>query len=173
MTSRWVVDSCVRPLSKISVLCRFSIGLQSSDRFEHENRGVERGGCGKRLAIVGHGKQRSRSPQELIAAQSDLFRDNLEGFLQGSRRVAEASVRVADHATDLPFGTLARLAQNEERRCAGGEAGGRRGLGQGEMADERSGAEAMLRDMRLQRSGMAFSILVRSIAPGCPDCAPK
>ena len=27
--------------------------------------------------------------------------------------------------TDLPFGTLARLAQNEERRCAGGEAGGR------------------------------------------------
>jgi tripartite-type tricarboxylate transporter receptor subunit TctC len=23
------------------------------------------------------------------------------------------------------------------------------------------------------RSGMAFSILVRSIAPGCPDCAPK
>jgi hypothetical protein len=73
----------------------------------------------------------------------------------------------------LSFWTLARLAQNEERRCAGGEAGGRRGLGQGEMADERSGAEAMLRDMRLQRSGMAFSILVRSIAPGCPDCAPK
>jgi hypothetical protein len=29
---------------------------------------------------------RSRSPQELIAAQSDLFRDNLEGFLQSSRR---------------------------------------------------------------------------------------
>jgi phasin family protein len=42
---------------------------------------------------------RSRSPQELIAAQSDLFRDNLEGFLQSSRRVAEASVRVADQAT--------------------------------------------------------------------------
>jgi phasin family protein len=42
---------------------------------------------------------RSRSPQELIAAQSDLFRDNLEGFLQSSRQVAEASVRVADQAT--------------------------------------------------------------------------
>ena len=42
---------------------------------------------------------RSRTPQELIAAQSDLFRDNIEGFLQSSKRVAEASVRVADQAT--------------------------------------------------------------------------
>jgi hypothetical protein len=42
---------------------------------------------------------RSRTPQELIAAQSDLFRYNLEGFLQSSKRMAEASVRVADHAT--------------------------------------------------------------------------
>jgi hypothetical protein len=42
---------------------------------------------------------RSRSPQELIAAQSDLFRDSLEGFLQSSKRVGEASVRVADRAT--------------------------------------------------------------------------
>lgn len=42
---------------------------------------------------------RSRTPQELIAAQSDLFRENLEGFLQSSKRVAEASVRVADQAT--------------------------------------------------------------------------
>jgi hypothetical protein len=39
---------------------------------------------------------RSRTPQELIAAQSDLFRDNLEGILQSSRRVAEASVGVKD-----------------------------------------------------------------------------
>jgi hypothetical protein len=39
---------------------------------------------------------RSRTPQELIAAQSDLFRDNLEGILQTSRRVAEASVDVTD-----------------------------------------------------------------------------
>jgi hypothetical protein len=35
---------------------------------------------------------RSRTPQELIAAQSDLFRDNLEGFLQSSKRVAEESI---------------------------------------------------------------------------------
>lgn len=39
---------------------------------------------------------RSRTPQELIAAQSDLLRDNLEGILQSSRRVAEASVGVTD-----------------------------------------------------------------------------
>src|SRR5262245_42399308 len=42
-----------------------------------------------------------------------------------------------------------------------------------EACDERSGAEARLSDMRLQRSVIGFSILVRSIAPGCPDCAPK
>jgi hypothetical protein len=42
---------------------------------------------------------RSRTPQELIAAQSDLLRDNMEGFLQTSRRLAEASADVADKAT--------------------------------------------------------------------------
>jgi len=42
---------------------------------------------------------RSRTPQELIAAQSDLLRDNLEGILQSSRRVAEASVDVTNGVT--------------------------------------------------------------------------
>lgn len=42
---------------------------------------------------------RSRTPQELIAAQSDLLRDNLEGILNSSRRVSEASLGVADEAT--------------------------------------------------------------------------
>src|SRR5262249_2676009 len=32
-----------------------TVGLESGDRFHHENRGVERGGCGERLAIMGHG----------------------------------------------------------------------------------------------------------------------
>jgi hypothetical protein len=41
----------------------------------------------------------SRTLQELIAAQSDLLRDNLEGILQSSRRVAEASVGVTDETT--------------------------------------------------------------------------
>jgi len=46
-----------------------------------------------------NGLMHSRSPQELIAAQSDLVRDNLEGILQSSRRVAQASVDVTDETT--------------------------------------------------------------------------
>src|SRR5262245_11535741 len=33
-----------------------TVGLESGNRFDHENRGVERGGCGKRSAIMGHGE---------------------------------------------------------------------------------------------------------------------
>jgi hypothetical protein len=42
---------------------------------------------------------RSRTPQELLAAQSEMFRDYLEGFLQSSRRIGEMSVQVAEQAT--------------------------------------------------------------------------
>ena len=42
---------------------------------------------------------RSRTPQEFFAAQSDLLRDNFEGILQSSRRVAQASVGVTDETT--------------------------------------------------------------------------
>jgi hypothetical protein len=42
---------------------------------------------------------RSRTPQELIAAQSDLLRDNMEAFLQSTKRLAATSVDVADQAT--------------------------------------------------------------------------
>jgi hypothetical protein len=42
---------------------------------------------------------RSRTPQELLAAQSEMFRDYLEGFLQSSRRIGEMSMQVADQAT--------------------------------------------------------------------------
>lgn len=42
---------------------------------------------------------RSRTPQEFIAAQSDLLRDNFEGILQSSRRVAQASVGATDDST--------------------------------------------------------------------------
>jgi hypothetical protein len=41
----------------------------------------------------------SRTPQELLAAQSEMFRDYLEGFLQSSRRIGEMSVQVAEQAT--------------------------------------------------------------------------
>jgi hypothetical protein len=33
-----------------------TVGLEAGDRFDHENRGVERGGSGKRSAIMGHGE---------------------------------------------------------------------------------------------------------------------
>jgi phasin family protein len=42
---------------------------------------------------------RSRSPQELAAAQSEIARDNLQDMLQATRRTAEASARMADEAT--------------------------------------------------------------------------
>jgi hypothetical protein len=40
----------------------------------------------------------SRTPQEILAAQSDLMRDNLEDFVQSTRRVAEISMQMADEA---------------------------------------------------------------------------
>jgi hypothetical protein len=39
-----------------------------------------------------------RTPQELLAAQSDLLRDNLEDFVQSTRRIAELSMQMADEA---------------------------------------------------------------------------
>jgi phasin family protein len=56
---------------------------------------------------------RSRTPQEFIAAQSDLFRDNFEGLLQSSRRVAQASVDVTDETT-----RRVTRAMSKQRRAA-------------------------------------------------------
>jgi hypothetical protein len=42
---------------------------------------------------------RCRTPQDFVALQSELLRDNLESFLQCARRVAEKSVHVADEST--------------------------------------------------------------------------
>jgi hypothetical protein len=39
-----------------------------------------------------------RTPQEILAAQSDLVRDNLEDFVQSSRRISEISMEMADEA---------------------------------------------------------------------------
>jgi phasin family protein len=39
-----------------------------------------------------------RSPQEMLAAQSDFLRDNLEDFVQSTRRIAEISMQMADEA---------------------------------------------------------------------------
>src|SRR5262245_9815927 len=40
----------------------------------------------------------ARSPQEILAAQSDLMRDSLEDFVQSTRRMAEISLQTADEA---------------------------------------------------------------------------
>jgi CHC2 zinc finger len=66
----------------------------------------------------------ARGKIALIAGLPDMGKGQIAAFI-----AAAATAEVP-----LPCGTRARLAQNEERRCAGGEAGGRRGLGQGEMA---------------------------------------
>jgi phasin family protein len=42
---------------------------------------------------------RCRTPQDFAALQSELVRDNVEGVLQSSRRLAELSLQVADSAT--------------------------------------------------------------------------
>jgi phasin family protein len=39
-----------------------------------------------------------RTPQELLAAQSDMVRDNLESFVAGTRRVSQISMQMADEA---------------------------------------------------------------------------
>ena len=56
-----------------------------------------------------------RMPQELLAAQSELFRDYLEGFLQSSRRIGEMSVQMADQATRRLTETM---NQNGEQRTS-------------------------------------------------------
>jgi phasin family protein len=39
-----------------------------------------------------------RTPQEILAAQSDLVRDNLEEFVQNARRISEMTMQMADEA---------------------------------------------------------------------------
>jgi len=41
----------------------------------------------------------ARTPQEAIAAQTNLLRDNLERFLHTTRRISEISTQTADEAT--------------------------------------------------------------------------
>ena len=42
---------------------------------------------------------RCRTPQQLVAVQSEMLRDNIEDLLHSSRRVAEFSARLAEEAT--------------------------------------------------------------------------
>ncbi|WP_370201651.1 phasin family protein [Bradyrhizobium elkanii] len=38
----------------------------------------------------------SRTPQEFVAAQSDIVRESVEIALEGSRRIADLSLKVAE-----------------------------------------------------------------------------
>jgi phasin family protein len=69
-------------------------GVQSISRewFEFTRERME-GTVGRLEALM-----RCRTPQELAVIQSDAVRENLEGFLQSTRRIAELSVRMADEA---------------------------------------------------------------------------
>jgi len=51
---------------------------------------------------------RCRTPQDLAAVQSEFLRDNLESFLQCARRIAEASMQMADEATKRTAESLER-----------------------------------------------------------------
>ena len=42
---------------------------------------------------------RSRTPQEIMAVQSDLVRGSLHDLIQSTRKIAEVSVRMTDEAT--------------------------------------------------------------------------
>ena len=67
---------------------------------------------------------RSRTPQELIAAQSDIVRGNLELMLDTSRRIAERSLKLAEEAAQKvtveaeDTAARARRAAAQARRAA-------------------------------------------------------
>lgn len=51
---------------------------------------------------------RCRTPQDFLTLQSSAIRDNLDGLLQSSRRIAEVSMRTADDASR-------KMTENMER----------------------------------------------------------
>jgi hypothetical protein len=58
---------------------------------------------------------RCRSLADLVAAQSSLFRENLEQTLNNSRRLAEMTIQVADEATRTATVQAQRTAQQPSR----------------------------------------------------------
>ena len=67
---------------------------------------------------------RSRTPHDLIAAQSDFMRGNLELLLDSSRRIAETSLHVAEEAAEKvtaqaeQTAARTRRAADQARRAA-------------------------------------------------------
>ncbi len=58
---------------------------------------------------------RSRSPQDLIAAQSELARQSLEDLLNSSVRVAELSTRIAGEAVQKVAAETEETARKARR----------------------------------------------------------
>ena len=67
---------------------------------------------------------RSRTPQDLMAAQSDFMRGNLELWLDSSRRIAERSLQLAEEAAEKvavqveETSARTRRAADQARRAA-------------------------------------------------------
>jgi hypothetical protein len=57
---------------------------------------------------------RSRSPQELAAAQTEALRDHLEGVVQSTQRIAQASQQSADEASRKPKQFAGQLKKPSE-----------------------------------------------------------
>jgi phasin family protein len=57
---------------------------------------------------------RCRTPQELMALQSDLIRDGLQDLIQSTRKIAEVSVRMTDEASRK----MAEAGSEAARRAA-------------------------------------------------------
>jgi phasin family protein len=58
-----------------------------------------------------------KTPQDLIATQSGLVRENIEKALENSRRIAELSIEVANEAADK-INSTARESADHMRRAA-------------------------------------------------------
>ena len=53
---------------------------------------------------------RCRTPQEFVAIQSEVLKDNLEESLKWTRRMAEQSIPMADEAMKKFHGNMERAA---------------------------------------------------------------
>jgi len=54
---------------------------------------------------------RSRTPQELVSAQSSFVRDQLEGMIEGTQRIAEISLQAAGEASRKVSETAERVSR--------------------------------------------------------------
>jgi len=85
-------------------------GLQEASR---EWFGLAREQLAKNIKVFGR-LARCRSPQDVIAVQSELARDNIQQVIETSRRVGQVSLRIAQEAAGI-LQTEARRNANTDR----------------------------------------------------------